>query len=265
MTETARALVLRTFDYSETSLVVTLFTDRMGLARAIAKGAKRPDSRLYGGLGLFSLSDVTIYPKKSGLDVLSEADLLDGFPGLGDDLGAYFGAHYAAELLLGLTVEGDPCPGAFEAALAALRGLAAGLDPDIALFRFEARMLFCTGHMPRTDGCVSCGKPLPRGKDVGFSPRSGGAFCESCAAPWPETGITIRAGTLSLLSRFADPAATDLFRARIPQVLRRELRRLFVACFQSLMERELRTVKFLGRAPRPARGASSGAPQRGTA
>lgn len=247
MTETARAIVLRSFDYSETSLVVTLFTDRFGLARAIAKGAKRHDSRLHGGLDLFSLSRVTIYKRKSGLDVLSEADLLDGFPGLGGRLDAYFGAHYACEILLGLMAEGDPCPDAFEAALAALRSLAAGLDRDLTLFRLEAGMLRLTGHMPCTAGCVSCGGPFGRNDQVLFYPRSGGAVCPSCPPPPAESGILIRSGTLSLLQKFADPPSPGPGPAKIPQVSRKELREVFLACFQSLMERGLRTAKYLRR------------------
>ncbi len=245
MTETVRALVLRAFDFSETSLVVTLYSDRLGLLRAIAKGARRPGSMLHGGLGRFSLSSVTLYPRKTGLHVLSEADLEDGFPGLGDSLPAYFGAHYAAEILLGMTAEGDPSAGIFDAALSAFKALSRGLDRDLALFRFEAGMLFHTGHLPLTGECVECGRALDRKAEVAFSAWSGGAFCPACDKPSPEKRVRAKTGTLALLGKFAGAGDMDVSRVRIPAVTRAEMRAVLSACFRSLMERDLRTARFL--------------------
>ena len=42
--EKARAIVIRTFPFGDTSCVVTLFTREYGKLRALAKGAWRPKS-----------------------------------------------------------------------------------------------------------------------------------------------------------------------------------------------------------------------------
>jgi DNA repair protein RecO (recombination protein O) len=246
MSEKTRGLVLRTTDYSETSLIVTVFTESRGLLRAIAKGAKRPGSRLYGGLGKFGLSDVLLYPKKSGLHVLAEADPTEGFPQIGESLDAYFAASAAAEILLGMTAEDDPAPEVYALAVATFRDLAGGADPRIVLLRFAARMLTFTGHRPETAACTECGRDLPRRGTALFVPEAGGAVCGRCRDRAPTGGLNVRAGTLSLLGRFLDPSeGVDLLRARIPAASRSEMGKVLARVLGSIMERELRSLRYL--------------------
>ncbi|MFM7928683.1 MAG: DNA repair protein RecO, partial [Pirellula sp.] len=78
--EKTDAIVLKTVEWSETSLVVTLFTRDFGKISAIAKGARRLKSPFESALDLLSLSSV-VFLKKSGesLDLLTEAKLLRRF------------------------------------------------------------------------------------------------------------------------------------------------------------------------------------------
>jgi DNA repair protein RecO (recombination protein O) len=250
MSEKARALILRASDYSETSLVVTLLTDRLGLVRALAKGAKRPGSRLYGGLGRFTLASVVLYPRKTGLFTLGEADFIDGLPALGDNLKTYFAAHYAAELLLGTSAEGDPCPEVFALAETAFRRLARSENVPHALLVFEAGLLRLSGHLPSATECASCQARLPRG-EVLFSPPVGGALCPSCASEALPGSFPIRRGTLALVARFAEPQGVRVEKARLPRASRAEMRHVLSASFSAIMERKLRTLRYVLSAGEP--------------
>ena len=74
--EKTLAIVVRTIEFSETSLVVTLFTEDFGKVSAIAKGARRPKGPFDGALDLLTICRVVFRPKSSeSLDLLTEAKL----------------------------------------------------------------------------------------------------------------------------------------------------------------------------------------------
>src|SRR6516165_11970764 len=85
------ALVVRTVDVFETSLVATLFTRELGKVAVLAKGARRLKSSFQGGLDLLSVSDIVMFPKASEtLDLLAEAAPVERFTSLRRDLAALY-------------------------------------------------------------------------------------------------------------------------------------------------------------------------------
>ena len=117
------ALVVRTVEVFETSLVVTLVTREMGKISALAKGARRLKSSFQGGLDLLGVSDIVLLPKASeSLDLLTEAAPLERFACLRRDLAALYAGYYIAELLTDLTDYHDPHPKLFDAATIARMG-----------------------------------------------------------------------------------------------------------------------------------------------
>ena len=74
--EKTRAIVLKLVEFSETSCVVTLFTEDFGKVGALAKGARRPKSAFEGALDLLALVRIVFLRKSSdALDLLTEAKL----------------------------------------------------------------------------------------------------------------------------------------------------------------------------------------------
>lgn len=59
------ALVLRTVDYSETSIIATLFTHEQGKVAVIAKGARKPKNKFAAFLVPGQLVEVVYYSKQS--------------------------------------------------------------------------------------------------------------------------------------------------------------------------------------------------------
>jgi DNA repair protein RecO (recombination protein O) len=180
--EKARALVLRTTDWSETSRIATLWTLEFGKVRVLAKGGRRLKSAFENALDLLTLCDIVLLRKSSGsLDLLTEAQVVQRFPRLRTDLAALYAAYYVAELLADWTEEYDPHPCVFEEALQTLQALG---DPAVAtgprIARFELVLLHELGFGPALDACAGCGAPLGAG-GLSFSPAAGGVLCPRCA------------------------------------------------------------------------------------
>lgn len=181
------ALVLRTVDVFETSVVATLFTRDLGQVAVLAKGARRLRSPVQGGLDVLGISDIVLFPKASeALDLLAEAAPVERFASLRRDLAALYAGYYIAELLTSLTDIHDPHPRLFDAARITLRHLG---DADLRtrrIMRFELACLRELGLMPVLDRCAQCGAPveLADGR-VLFGPASGGVICARCGPGLP--------------------------------------------------------------------------------
>src|SRR5579864_4502473 len=130
--EKARALVLRTTDWSETSRIATLWTREFGKVRVLAKGGRRLRSAFENALDLLTLCDIVLIRKSAGsLDLLTEARVVQRFAGVRADLSALYGGYYVAELLADWTSEYDPHPALFDAAVATLATLGAPGEVEV--------------------------------------------------------------------------------------------------------------------------------------
>ena len=179
--EKATALVLRTTDWSESSRIATLWTRELGKVRALAKGGRRLKSGFENALDLLTVCSIVLLRKSSGsLDLLTEAQVVQRFPRLSQDLSALYAGYYLAELLAGCTEEYDPHAGLFDEALATLRDLGSADCPSgPRLARFELVLLRELGYGPVLETCAGCtAKPDEQG--LSFSAAGGGVLCPRC-------------------------------------------------------------------------------------
>jgi len=179
--EKAVALVIRQVDFSESSRVLTLFTREFGKAGVLAKGARRLKGPFEVALDLLTEVDVVMLRKSSGgLDLLTEAKLRRRFQPAPGDLLSLYGGYYLAELLDSLSVENDPHPVLYDAAVSTLDQLSRGGHSLAALLRFELILLRELGQLPALEACLGCDQPFPRSGVLAFKVSQGGFFCPSC-------------------------------------------------------------------------------------
>lgn len=149
------AYVLHSWDWSETSLILELFTRERGRVVVVAKGAKRPYSQLRPVLTPFQKLQVVLgrAPSDESADVhlLRSAERAEGPPMPAG--AALFAGFYLNELLLKLLARHDPHPGLFDAyaeAVAALQGRD-DADMQLTLRAFELLLLRELGVLPELD------------------------------------------------------------------------------------------------------------------
>lgn len=144
------AFVLHRYDWSETSLILEVFTRHHGRVALVAKGAKRPSSNFRPVLLPLQLLHVA-YGGDSEIRNLKSAEWAGGqvMP-TGD---ALLSGYYLNELLLRLLARDDPHPRLFDAYAAAVAILASehgdALEP--ALRAFELLLLREIGLLPTLD------------------------------------------------------------------------------------------------------------------
>jgi DNA repair protein RecO (recombination protein O) len=242
--EKALALVVRGTDWSETSRICTLWTREFGKVRVLAKGGRRLKSNFEVALDLLTVCSIVLLRKSSGgLDLLTEAQVVERFPRLRSDLPALHAAYYVAELLADWTHDYDPHPVLFDEARATLQSL--GTTPQTTgtrLARFELVLLRELGYRPVLDSCIVCGKAVD-GQGLAFSAGLGGVVCPSCQPGqrerWPLSPPTWQA--LRALSESGEAWQNDW-----PQEVRKELRQFLGRYVTYLMGRRPRLLPYLG-------------------
>ena len=144
------AFVLHRYDWSESSLIVELFTRAQGRVVAVAKGAKRPTSNFRPVLLPFLPLQVLLGkpPKDETSEVvnLRSAEWSGGVPLLPN--GALMSAYYLNELLLKLLARQDPHAELFDAYADTLVALALAPAPTAAAQPAPSQAAHAAAHLP---------------------------------------------------------------------------------------------------------------------
>ena len=173
-TSTQPAFVLHQWDWSETSLVLDLFTREQGRIAVVAKGAKRPYSQMRAVLLPFQRIAVGLgrprADEASDILTLRSAE----YAGAGKVLPAaqLFAGFYLNELLMKLLARHDPHPGLFDAYGGTLQAMAGG-DEEAALRAFELMLLRETGVLPELDRDTATQEPVQAGQRYALRPEGG--------------------------------------------------------------------------------------------
>jgi DNA repair protein RecO (recombination protein O) len=242
--EKALALVVRATDWSETSRIATLWTREFGKVRVLAKGGRRLKSNFEVALDLLTVCTIVLLRKSSGgLDLLTEAQVVERFPRLRKHLPALYAGYYVAELLADWTEDYDPHPSLFDEARSTLGDLGQSAEttgPRLA--RFELVLLRELGYQPVLDVCAACGAAVD-GQNLAFSAALGGIVCPACQ-PRQHDRRALSPAAWDMLKRLSE--AADAWQLDWPAPVRGEVRQLLGGYVTYLMGRRPRLLPYLG-------------------
>lgn len=175
------AYLLHRYDWSETSLILDLFTRVQGRVVVAAKGAKRPYSQMRSVLLPFQRLNVNYGVRRARSEIASDSEVQPlrtaewaGGPAM---LGgaALMTGFYLNELLMKLLARHDPHPALFDAYAQTLPTLALGDDllVEAALRAFELVLLREIGLLPALDIVTLTQQLLPAAALLALRPESG--------------------------------------------------------------------------------------------
>jgi len=243
--EKSLAIVVRTIEFSETSVVATLFTEKFGKISALAKGARRPKGPFESALDLLAVVRIVFLHKSSGaLDLLTEAKLERRFRAAARDLSRLYAGYYVAELLTELTDEGDPHADLFSAADRTLARLDADAPVAPTLLDFELTALRLLGHLPSLHDCVGCGNPVEAAGRIAFGLIVGGVLCPSCR-PGQRQVVSISAPALVAMRKLTKETDENTEPTELEPKVRGELRGILSSYLAHLLGHKPRMHDYL--------------------
>ena len=189
------AVILRTYEYSETSYVLSLLTRDHGRLHALAKGARRPRGIFGGEIDLLAEGQaVLVLHTDTSLHLLTEFSCRSRRLGLRSSLPRSYAACYVADAVGAASPEGDAQPELYELLAHTLSALETD-DVAAAVAFFQIRLLDLAGFMPDLKHCAGCGSAFGKraaGPRMTYSFLNAGLLCTECMKA--EEGERGRAG-----------------------------------------------------------------------
>ncbi len=216
---TTEALILRGRDYSEGDRILVLLTRDFGKLPALAKGVRKPKSKLKAATQLFSYSKLTLN-KSGSMGIVTQGETVQSLYGLREDLNKIACASYVGEMVDIAMADYKPSEDLFVLTASVLTLLEQAEDPYVILKFFELRLLSAMGYRPQLEKCVACNRSLRQGTFY-LVPARGGVVCNACRGTY--TGKPLSAGAIQTMDRLLQWDLRKLFQLRISQPMRKEL------------------------------------------
>jgi DNA repair protein RecO (recombination protein O) len=234
-------IVLRSIDYGESNKIITIFSRDLGKFGAVARGAKKPKSRLASVSQPFTYGHFICMIGNSGLATIQQGEVIDTFRGIKEDLFLTSYTAYIAELLDKGTEDRNHNPFLFELLYQTMKAIEEGHDPDILKNIFEIKMLTVLGFHPSLDHCAICGSN--HGPFV-FSIKEGGILCERCSHH-DRFSLKVQQVTLKLLRLFYYFDLNRLGSINVKDKTKKELDLCISAYYDEYSGIYLKTKRFL--------------------
>jgi len=236
------AIIIKKIKLGEADRILTLYTPHLGKMRAVAKGVRRPRSKMAGHLELLTHSQVSL-ARGRNLDTVTGSQTINSFLPLKSDLQLTSQALYAVELIEQFTADNVENYPLFQLLLETMHNLCQGNNNELVLRYFELHLLNLVGYRPQLGQCVSC-RSLLKATTNSFSPSDGGVLCPSCRQSQILT-YPLSVNALKVL-RFLQSSDYDTSsRLKISPELSQELEGVMRNYLKYLLEREVKSVAWL--------------------
>ncbi|MBW3622757.1 MAG: DNA repair protein RecO [Armatimonadetes bacterium] len=237
-----QAVVMRRRNLAETDKIVTLFTRERGKLSAVAKGARRPQSRIAGATEppTFVRAFMAV---GQNLDLVTQCEVKEAFPHLRTDYDRLTYCNYLLELADTLLEERLPQPELFDLLLSALYLLNGGADPLPLVTAFSLQAAEDAGFGPSLDERVRCHEPISRGLG-GYSVGLGGALCRVCR-PSVKDAIRFPVSALDTAKQLLELDLPAVAKLTWPEREVRGLLRILRRHTEYRTEKKLKSAEFL--------------------
>jgi len=236
------AIIIKKIKLGEADRILTLYTSDYGKVEAVAKGVRRPKSKMAGHLELLTHSQIRL-ARGRNLDTIIGSQTIDSFLTLKNDLWLISLGLYAAELVNQFTVEHVASRHLFQLLLETLRLLSQADNTELVLRYFELYLLDLAGYRPQLQECVSCRIQLQPVVNL-FCSSAGGILCPNCQYEHPSS-FPLSVDALKVLRMFQRSTFEVVHHLKISQELSQELKAALGSYIRYLLEREVKSATWM--------------------
>lgn len=177
-------LVVGEQSYLESSKILKIFTNELGIISVISKGCKKPKSDLREGSTKLVKGIFDISYKSDGLSTLVGIDILDTYKNIVMDyrdlakkMYSFTIVDLAMQVVNQKQIEKEEIKEIYDILVSSIKKIDEGLSPEIILDIVMLKYLDYLGVSPSIDSCSSCGS---KDNIVTMDSKSFGFICKDC-------------------------------------------------------------------------------------
>lgn len=191
---TTEAINLKNYPLNDNDSIVVMFSKTKGLIRAVAKGSKRPKSKLGARIQMFIANQLMLLEGKN-LDTIAQAQSLNTFSKLRGDLNKISYSMYIAELVNSFCTnqynKDENYEEIYDLIFASYEKIASANTKEeiiLAALKFQIKLMLFLGWGLDFKYCSKCQKNIPDNpnKSCFYSYSLNSFLCNECALS--ETG-----------------------------------------------------------------------------
>ena len=236
-----RGLVLRETEYGDADKLLTVLTPEHGKMTLRARGVRRRSSPLKSPCQLLAYGEFTLFEYKNRATI-NEAEALELFPELRNDLELLSLASYFAQVAEAVSQEDSPNPEILSLVLNSLYAIGKLQKPrNLVKAAFELRIACLAGYTPDLTGCIQCGREEPERFDLSAG------YLECAGHRSPESGglrMPVTPGVLAAMRYIVSCEPKRLFSFSLPGEALEGLGGITEGFLMTQLERSFYTLDF---------------------
>ncbi len=236
-----KAIILRRKPMGEADLLLTIYGEKTGKVRVVAKGARKITSKLLGFTELFTFISCQIN-FRSSIPIISQVSHERLFDGIDQNQLLYKRLHIVAELIDRGCEDQQANALLFHTVLEGMDSLVTSNHPLLLAF-VVLRLTTLLGFSPQLTICAHCGKPITSDDSVQWSQSNGGII--SCGVPAADA-IELSRDEVKVLRYLATAESPGVVKLRLPDAMAERLERLLMGHVQYVLEQDFMTTRATG-------------------
>ena len=243
MISKTEGIVLKSFDFRETSRIATFFTRDFGKVKGVLKGIRKTPGKFGSSVERFSVNDIVYYQyRNSDIHLISQCDMKNYFFDLRQDLKRMIAASYASELIDTVMASEQQNEEIYQLMGDFLKSLQTADDIGKQVHMFQIKILSLSGFKPHLESCVRCSSRINAA--VKFNLRLGGLVCPRCQ-DIPGEALAISKGAVASILHIQQMSWALALRLGISAAIKKELKYVLNHFLTFHLERHLRSSRFL--------------------
>lgn len=228
-----KAIIIRRKSFGEADLLLTLYTEKNGKVRVLAKGARKITSKLLGYTELFTFITCQI-DFSTSIPIISQVSHDQLFDGIADDQALYHKLHTLAELIDKGCKEEESDILLYHCLREGTKHLVTSQHP-LVLSSLILRISTILGFEPELINCAHCGNVVEVTQPLGWSNSHGGVVSYPKEIPDAQP-ITV--DDLKVLRYLKKASLHDVEKLNVPTEFAKRLERCLLGYSQHVLEEE---------------------------
>ena len=176
------AINLKSYNLNDADKIILMYSRDNGLIKGVAKGIKKPKSKLGARMDLLMANSLQLLKGRS-MDTIIQAQTINNFKKSREDIDKLMLYSYISELVVNIG-EGSESGSKeiYDLLYKALNRIAESVtkkDALIAVIKFQLKILLIMGFCVELDTCLCCGERV-LDEVMYFANSMGGILCEEC-------------------------------------------------------------------------------------